>query len=184
MATSSVALALALPEVVAAVDSFNELLPGVPSTPENLQPLLDLLIQKGERGEVWALEEPACHVSLYVAIQTLRSKKTSSLRVAVKGPIEPTTDTGFVIRDDFRTWITSRSFPVTIDGLVDALAWAKDVATRVRSGDFCPRCRRDGYALRGAVPCKKLRARPLPLCEDCALEMALGAPAEKRARRC
>ena len=180
MATSSVAAALALPELVAAVDSFNELLPGVPSTPENLQPLLNLLIQKGERGEYWALEEPACHVSLYVAIQTLRSKKTSNLRVVVRGPIEPgLTAPGL---QDFRTWITSRSFPVTVDGLAETLAWAKDLANRLRSEDFCPRCRRDGWVQQRS-PCKKLRARPLPMCEECAFEVALGAPPEKRARR-
>ena len=184
MATSPVAAALALPHVVAAVDSFNELLPGVAASAENLRPLLDSLIEKGERGENWNLEEPACRVSLHVAMSTLRSKKTKSMRVTVYGPFEPT-DTE-AARDVFRTWIDCKFFPVSVGGLAEALAWAKDLATRVRSGDFCPRCRRDGYTLRGdhrvEAPCKKLRARPLPMCEGCTLEMALGAPPEKRAR--
>ena len=180
MATSSVAAALAVPGVVAAVDSYNELLPGVTASRENLQPLLDLLIKRGERGFGWSLQEPACEVSLRVVIQTYRRKKTSKLQVTVKGPIEPRARPGALAW--FRIVIGEKDKPVSVGGLAEALAWAKDLATRVRSGDFCPRCRRDGWT-RERSPCKKLRASPLPMCEGCTLEMALGAPPEKRARR-
>ena len=61
MATASVAAALALPEVVAAVDSFNELLPGVPASKENLQPLLEHL-----RTRAVQIEDPTCRIEIEI----------------------------------------------------------------------------------------------------------------------
>ena len=179
MATSSVAAALALPEVVAAVDSFNELLPGVPVSKENLRPLLEFLVEKGGCGDEWVLDEPACRITFKVLILAKR------LQVVVRGPRESTDALRAQDRDlmeHHRACIKTTTFPATINGLAKALAWAKDMADRLRSEDFCERCRRDGFAPNRRSPFKQLRARPLPMCEDCTLEVALGAPAAKRAR--
>ena len=190
MATSSVAAALALPEVVAAVDSFNELLPGVPASKENLQPMWESLRKKD-----FKLEEPACRIWLH--IQSARSEidRTARLQVLVvnvSGPVEATEAVTCprlaLSLENWRVLLEVKGFDATIDGFADALAWGKDMAKRVRDEDFCEHCRRDGFAADSAMggrkgfPRKRMRARPLPMCAECALEVALGAPPAKRAR--
>jgi hypothetical protein len=89
---------------------------------------------------------------------------------------------------NYRASVALRGFGVTLDGLAKALAWSKDMAKRVREEDFCSQCRRDGFAadsdVRGekGFPRKVLRARPLPMCAECTLAAAVGAPPAKRQR--
>ena len=172
MATSSVAAALAVAEVVAAVDGFTELSPGVPASREALQPLWDMLLQKVEfESSFHAVTTPACSIRLMITGRT--SKKAGDLRVFVCGPIEEPS-----ALEERRAFVESKRFPATLGGLADGLAWAKHAAARVRQGEFCERCRVDG----GPAPRKRLRAPPWPVCAGCAFEMSLGEPAEKRAR--
>jgi hypothetical protein len=165
MASSSIAAALALPEVVAAVDAFNELLPGVQTSKENLLPLWDYLMQLAANGDSYVLRDSEWLIR--VGIYERKGKNPGILQVAIEGPIEPEVP--------FRSVIDWRRMPATIDNLAEVLAWGKQVAQRVREGDFCDRC--DGEA-----PVKKLRARPLPFCARCSMDVSLGAPAVKRRR--
>jgi len=163
MASSSIAAALALPEVVAAVDAFNELLPGVQTSKENLLPLWDYLIQLAANGDSYELRDSEWLIR--VGIYERTRKNPGILQVAIEGPIEPEVP--------FRSVIDWRRMPATIDNLAEVLAWGKQVAQRVREEDFCDRCE---------APAKKLRARPLPFCARCSLDVSLGAPAAKRRR--
>jgi hypothetical protein len=205
MATSSVAAALALPEIVAAVDSFNELLPGVPASKENLRPMWESL-----RKKAFKLEEPACRIWLHIEDALLKPRsgtdraarlragidKTARLQVLVvnvSGPVEATEAVTCprlaLSLENWRVPLDAKGFDATIDGFADALAWGKDMAKRVRDEDFCERCRSDGFAAdsafegRKGFPHKRMRARPLPICAECSMEVALGAPPAKRARR-
>jgi hypothetical protein len=172
MATSSVAAALALPELVAAVDEFNELFPGVQASKEHLQPLWDLLLRKVEpTGFFNAVATEACIVRLEVRSRRGRAKKVQDLYVVILGPME----LGPIV--NARAVVACKCFAANLDGLADGLAWGKQQAKRVREREFCERCRVDGIA-----PTKQLRARPLPFCASCAFEVSLGEPSEKRAR--
>ena len=91
-----------------------------------------------------------------------RKKIQSQLQVLVKGPREAIEALPGVRRtasdvDEFRLALDCEVFAWSIDGLAEPLVWARDVANRVHSEDFCERCRVDGRD-----PVKKLRARPLP----------------------
>jgi len=165
MTSSSIAAALALPEVLAAVDAFNELLPGVPNSKENLMPLWDYLIQLAANGDGYELRGSGW--SIRVGIYDRTRKKPGILQVIIyfEGPIESGVP--------FRSVIDWRRVPAAIDNLAEVLAWGKQVAQRVREEDFCDRCE---------APAKKLRARPLPFCARCSMDVSLGAPAAKRRR--
>ena len=185
MATSSVAAALAIPHVVAVVDSFNELLPGVPASEENLQPLLEFL-----RKEQLKLEEPAYRITIHLE----KSRGACTCLVAhVWGPLESSESVMNPVLKrsvgDYRVSVVAQGLEASTDGLAKALAWSKDMAKRVRDEDFCKHCRRDGFAADSAIegrkgfPRKVLRARPLPMCAECALAEAVKAPPAKKPRR-
>jgi hypothetical protein len=156
---TSLAAALALPEVVAAVDEFNELLPGVPISKENLAPMWDYLIQLAANGDGYELREAGWSIRVGIYDRTLKKPGVLHAIVYSECPV--------------RTVIDWRRVPAAVDNLAEVLAWGKQVAQRVREGDFCDRCE---------APAKKLRARPLPFCARCSLDVSLGAPAAKRRR--
>ena len=175
MATSSVAAALALPEVVAAVDAFNELLPGVPASKENLQQLWNFLVEKIVLcGSFYAMMTDDCSI-IFNIIERTRKNQDGTLHVSVSGPLERVGEREHDLR---RAVVDCKRFPASPDGLAGALAWGKQMAQRVRGRDFCERCRVDG----GRIPYKRLRAHPMPLCEGCTLEVSLGEPVAKRPR--
>ena len=185
MATSSVAAALALPELVALMDSFSELTPGVPASEENLQPLLAFL-----RKEKFKLEELAYCITIHLE----KTRGAFSCLVAqVFGPLESSESvTNPVLKrsvGDYRVSVAAQGFEASTNGLAEALAWSKDMAKRVCDQDFCEHCRRDGFAADSAIlgckgfPRKVLRARPLPMCAECALAAAVRAPPAKKPRR-
>ena len=184
MATSPVAAALALPHVVAAVDSFNELLPGVAASAENLQPMWEHLSALLPREKYICREEP-CEIRIVERNVSKGGCSRQMLEVAVLGPAEASVPLRLVDCHDtvWRKKIAIAQFEWDLDGFAAALAWAKDLANRARQGEFCERCRTDFVPDTCDYPVRRLRARPLPMCAECALEMALGAPPEKRARR-
>ena len=114
--------------------------------------------------------------------------------MSIDGPVEPTPLPALVAFAGRRESIESKTFAWSVDGLAEAMAWAKDIATRVRREDFCSRRRIDGFRqiltteedLRRVpkviFPCKRLRAHPLPYCADWSLEVALGESPAKRVR--
>jgi hypothetical protein len=163
----AIAAALALPEVVAAVDEFNELLPGVQASKENLRPLWEYLLRGAGVRDTYELKDSDCKIR--VGIYERTQKKPGILHVCVEGPHEPAAP--------FRCVIDWKRLPANLDNLAEALAWGKHVAKRVREKDFCGRCLCDGKE-----PIKKLRARPLPFCARCSMDVSLGAPAAKRPR--
>ena len=71
-----------------------------------------------------------------------------------------------------RKRMANGTFHLTLDGFAEALPWAKDIANNIKNGDFCQWCCE-------STPVLKARARPLPTCADCCLEVALGV---KKAR--
>ena len=175
MATPSVDAVFCTPEIVQRINSCTELLPGVPASKENLQPLW----QHISGMKHWSSSEDDVQITL---MHQSRGKKNDRLEVHIDGPIEAN------LR---RTFIERTSFEWSIDGLTEALAYAKSTADRVRRKDFCSRCRvdacimpdpRDARALPYAQR-KRLKARPLPYCAECTLDLATGGPAQKKARR-
>ena len=170
MATPSVDAVLCTPEIVQRINSCTELLPGVPASKENLQPLW----QHISGMKHWSSSEDDVQITL---MHQSRGKKNDRLEVHIDGPIEAN------LR---RTSIERTSFEWSIDGLTEALAYAKSTADRVRRKDFCSRCRVDGFTNTDQEPVhpqKRLKARPLPYCAECTLDLATGGPAQKKARR-
>ena len=185
MATSSVAsLVLGTPELAAAIDSCTQLMPGVPASKENVQPMWDYMCKQQEDGGVWMMTGE--HTEVMFSCSQWGKKIGRRLSVRVEGPIEPISGAS---RDPFhRAWVDDKRFDWSIDGFVEALAWTRAVVDGVNRGDFCSRCRVDGVDIRpGGVarlnPCKKLRSHPLPYCVRCSMEVALGEPPQKKARQ-
>ena len=109
------------------------------------------------------------------------------LNVKIEGPVEAVADDVPGMWNTQRASIKEKSFDWSIDGLTEALAYAKSTADRVRRKEFCTRCCVDGFKKtdQGAFehPHKKLKAHPLPYCAECTLDLATGGPAQKKARR-
>ena len=180
MATSSAEAVFCTPEIVRHIDTCTQLLPGVPASKRNLQPLWEHISDK----KSWIDSEDDVQVVLMLHSLT---KNKSRLEVHIEGPIEALADSRpQPFYGDVRTSIAAKSFEWSIDGLTEALAYARSVADRVRLKDFCPRCRVDGFKKtdQGAFenPHKKLKAHPLPYCADCTLGLAIGGPPQKKAR--
>ena len=170
MATSSLAAALETPEIVRHIDSCTGLLPGVPASTENMQPLWKYISEQKH----WSNSEDDVQITLMLQS---RGKKNHRLEVHIDGPLET---------EFRRTSVERTSFEWSIDGLTEALAYAKSTADRVRHKDFCSRCRVNGFTNtdQGVVhPRKRLKARPLPYCAECTLDLATGGPVQKKARR-
>ena len=179
MATSSLAAALEKPEIVRHIDSCTELLPGVPASKENLQPLFDYICTKHS----WSSEQDDVKIIIY-----LQTRKKKELEVVIEGPVETVASelqgfSGFW--GENRAPIERKSFEGSVNGLVEALAYAKHTAERVRCKAFCSRCCRDGVNKvneKIVVPVKKLKAHPLPYCASCTLDLATGGPPQKKVR--
>lgn len=189
VATPTASAVLGTPELAAAIDACTELFPGVPASKENVQPMWDYMCKLSEQNEVLLIKDDSREVMLAGLRCGHGKKSTFKLRAKVEGPIEPVRGVDpNPHRMALRAWIDDKSFDWSIDGFIKALAWAKDVAGKVRRGDFCSRCRIDGYTTdeNGRIAqhaCKKLCRHPLPYCVRCSVEMALGEPPVKRARQ-
>ncbi len=134
------------------IDSF-ELMPGVPPSEENLRPLWEHLCREtatcaykvGDERHCIKFEQTSCFLSVLVEAENPQGRK-----LMARG-----------------------TFDLTLNGFAKALPWAKDIADKIKNGDFCQWCCE-------STPVLKARARPLPTCADCCLEVALGV---KKARR-
>ena len=176
MATSSVQAAPGTPEIARCIDSCTQLLPGVPASTQNMQPLWEHISET----KPWSYEDSGVPIFMV----HYRAKKLA-LHVSIEGPLEPIANG--LPRLTSRAPIQFRkSFDWSIDGLVEALAYAKHIADRVRRKDFCSRCRIDGLKKNASdelvKPVKELKAHPLPYCAECMLDLATGGPPQKRAR--
>ena len=144
----------------------------VPASAGNLQPLWKYISEQKE----WFNYEDAVGIIL---MHQSHGKTNPRLEVHINGPIEAHST------KRIRAYIDSKLFEWSIDGLTEALAYAKSTADRVRRKDFCSRCRVDGFTNTGqgvVHPRKRLKARPLPYCAECMLDLATGGPAQKKAR--
>ena len=178
MATSSLAAALETPEIVRRIDSYTTLLPGhgVPASKENLQPLFDYICTKHS----WSSEQDDVKIIIY-----LQTRKKKELEVVIEGPVETVASDVPGSWSERRAPIENKVFDSSVDGLVEALAYMKHTAERVRCKDFCSRCCRDGVNKvneKIVVPVKKLKAHPLPYCASCTLDLATGGPPQKKVR--
>ena len=177
MATSSLAAALEMSDIVRHIDSCTEFLPGVPASTENLQPLWEHLSEQ----KCWGNDEDDVSISI---MHQGKGKKKSRLEVTIRGPFETFANDvlGFPFQ---RAHIDRKSFDWSIDGLAEALAYAKPTADRVRRKEFCSRCRIDGVTRvegKHVFPKKKMKARRLPYCAGCTLDLATGGPLRKKGR--
>ena len=176
MATSSLAAALETPEIVRRIDSCTGLLPGVPASKENLQPLFDYICTKHS----WSSEQDDVKIIIY-----LQTRKKKELEVVIEGPVETVASDVPGFWGEHRARIEQKVFVSSVDKLAEALAYAKHTAERVRRKDFCSRCCRDGVNKvndKIVVPVKKLKAHPLPYCASCTLDLATGGPPQKKVR--
>ena len=178
MATSSLAAALEKPEIVRRIDSCTELLPGVPASTENVQPLWKYMCTK----QVWSSEQDDVKIIIYhIKVR----KEKARLDVVIEGPVETVASDVQGFWSEHRAPIERKSFEGSVNGLVEALAYMKHTAERVRCKDFCSRCCRDGVNKvneKIVVPVKKLKAHPLPYCASCTLDLATGGPPQKKVR--
>ena len=177
MATSSVQAALGTPEIVRCIDSCTQLLPGVPASTQNIQPSWEHISET----KSWSTYDD----DVLIAMVNYRRKK-GALHVNIEGPVEPIANDLPGAWHTHRALVNRKSFDWSIDGLVEALAYAKHIADRVRRKDFCSRCRIDGLKKNASdelvKPVKELKAHPLPYCAECMLDLATGGPPQKKAR--
>ena len=190
MTTPAIDAVLRTPELAAAIDECNELLPGVPANEGNLRSLLEAIEKGGgscrpgcmivsHRGATW-LHGGSVQFTKTTKIGATRSSRSLVLHVSVKSrPEYSIHGDGSVL--DFPPSVAWRQFAWSTAGLADALAWAKGLATRLSPEHFCPRCRVDGGRSeeiardeeRSEPPRKKLKLSGAPFCADCAMKAAI-----------
>ena len=183
MATPTLEAVLRTPELAAAIDSCTELLPGVPASKENLKKLLDEI---GNSGGVSLLKSPPRDGPNWldggeVLLQCVKNgKRPSDLYVRISSAEECYVyDFGpEQVVSSRRPVIDMEKFKYTEDGLAEALAWAKERATRLRAENYCPACRRDGAinletSIAMHPPQKKLKMSGSQFCAKCILEKAV-----------
>jgi hypothetical protein len=147
----------------ARIDAWNELIPGVQASPQNLSTLLGH-IKKAKHIE---LDVPGNQPSIGLCLPKSKSK----LFAAVKGPEEawrPRSDPTLEVRE---TPVVARdTFEPTADGLLEAICWAKKGLKRLREEGTCPDCQ----SKPNQYPRKKLKAEGMPKCCECMLKAAVG----------
>jgi len=150
-------------EVAARVDTWNELLPGVPATKENLQTLLDYV--KAKHIVTLGPETHAC--ANFIA-------ERKYLCVHLFGPLERFTferaTTGAPQTGAIVPTVGKKEFDLNEQGLHKAIVWAKYSLKRYREEGPCPDCCNNP----GERPKKRLRAEKMPKCEECILKAAVG----------
>ena len=176
-----------IPEIVDAITSCNEILPGMPASRANLKALLDHFVDEG-RDMVLKCEGPELLDGGTVTFRTFtrREKKQTMrfLHVFIDSPREWASGTNIQGLQPPPPYMTGCSvdvkvFDFTEDGLVAALVWAKERAKHLKAENYCPSCRVDGPRTRPAPgvecgrPKKKLKITGAPFCAACALKYAV-----------
>lgn len=138
-----------LPEdVVAEVNSYNELLPGVPANNENLQTLLQFL---KDRQRIVLGPQTEAFVELM---------NFGDITVHITNPEYPGSG---------RVRMAKKELALDEQGLHKAIVWAKYSLKRYREEGPCPGCNNSEER-----PWKRLRADKMPKCEECILKAAVG----------
>ena len=198
MATPTMATILHTPQIAAAIDSCTEIIPGMPATRANLKILLDrfsegvegvggsdLLVLSMDQGLEW-LDGGKVVFSVFNS----RQKKSVNrlLKVTIRAPAEWVQYPG--IRTPFHEncIVDEKVFILSEDGLVTALAWAKERATRLKAENYCTPCRVDGARTKPTrplpddveqpLPRKKLKISGASLCVDCTFKCAVFGKSE------
>jgi hypothetical protein len=181
MATSSLAAALETSDIVRHIDSCTGLFPGVAASTENLQPLWEHISET----KCWVNGEDDVTITMVHHDDDVMEEKNPRLYIDIEGPDETIASDVQGFWAPQRAHIDRKSFDGSIDGLAEALAYAKNTADRVRRKEFCSRCCSDGLKkVEGKLvfPVKKLKARPLPYCAECTIDLATGGPPQKKVR--
>ena len=147
MATSSLSAVMAIPGIVTAINSCNEILPGMPANQANLKALLDhfaedehddspIMILKCEGPELL----DGGTVTFMTFARREKKQKKRFFRVNIDAPKEWYSATQYPgdprPNPPFMSVCTidTKIFDYTEDGLVAALAWAKERAKHLKAG--------------------------------------------------
>ena len=156
---SSLSAVMEIPEIAAAITSCNEILPGMPASRANLKALLDHFAEDergGSRDMVLTCEGPELLDGGTVTFRTFtrreKKQKKRFLHVFIDSAKEWASATklpGLQNPPPYETGcsIDNKVFDHTEDGLIAALAWAKERAKHLKAENYCPSCRVDGPVL-------------------------------------
>ena len=161
----------AVPAVAEQVDGMTELLPGVPSSKENLNTRWQYINRAD--GMPFALLDDADGMCVFMEGFSTRKGKYQNLRVIVQGKPEN-------CRRDNRTYllrpqICSHTDKNTDEGFFECLLFAKRSLKRYREEGPCPACMSSSDE--AVQPVKKLKAMRMPQCEKCMLKAIVGVHA-------
>ena len=150
--------AMAMPDLIQDVaNSFLELTPGISANPTNLKTLLDSL-----QRVYWS--KTSTDGELRATMQSIGLFKKKTLRASLDGP-ERTYTTLASGTYTNRSNIVLRTFPMTKDGLLEAIVLLKKSIQKYRTEGTCEACQ---------PPTKRLKADGMPKCENCMLSVAIG----------
>ena len=178
-----------IPEIAAAIDACTEIIPGMPATRANLKILLDRFsTERGDHMELvkegpeW-LDGGKVTFSTFTKRQGKRNVRLFMVRI-YSAPESFTRNSSVVIPFKEGCTIDQKEFDFTEDGLANALAWAKERATRLKAESYCPTCSVDGArtkptrVVEGAPvrPRKRLKISGEKCCVDCTIQCAVFGP--------
>ena len=145
------------------VESFLELTPGVPANQRNLKTLLEKVkdeewcAMSDEMKAVISPDGQEVEPGLYVWLDGAKVEWVvpNLVDVVLREPVTHST----------RPRLTSKSFPATEDGLLQAIVFLKRSIHKYRTEGTCEACE---------PLTKRLKADGMPKCEDCMLSAAIG----------
>ena len=137
-------------EVLAKIESYLELAPGISANRGNLKTLLVYILERGY------------HKSEYDAklcIMPQRRRKPQVLLARLEGPTMPGAY--------YWPCLCAQEFPADEDGLLKAIVYLKTALRTYRDEGVCETCR--------GTHIVRLKAEGMPYCERCVMNAALGA---------
>ena len=151
-----------VPAVAGMIDEMNEIIPGVPATEKNLKTLL------GELMDHWEAEEnfdqtyevhgddtyPSCDFELVTHDNDRRELLVNLINSRPLG--------------GRREVVENKFFPLTPDGLLKGIVWAKKSMKRYIAEGPCPDCERPNH--------KRLKVEGFPSCFKCTIHKAFNIP--------
>ena len=154
--------AMAMPDLVQSVaNSFLELTPGTSANPANLKTLLDYL-----QSMYWS--KTSTDGELRATMQSIGLSKKKTLRASLDGPERTYTMPSGTYTN--RSNIVLRTFPMTKDGLLEAIVLLKKSIQKYRTEGTCEACQ---------PPTKRLKADGMPKCENCMLSVTIGITGQR-----
>ena len=156
-----------VPAVAGMIDEMNEIIPGVPATEKNLKSLLEEIIEQCESDDFdkgyevkGAKADPACEFSLYTHFDD-DQEGDRELVVYIQDAVTRT-ERG----QEMRYNIEHKMFPLTPDGLLKGIVYAKKSLKRYREEGPCPDCMEPHN--------KKLKLEGFHKCLGCTMKRAIG----------